>query len=274
MRSLTIVALVCCLLCFSYPLMADTPIMGKSQVTPEHMAEFVLKRNPNFDPSIAYAFHAIGERYGIRGDIAFCQGIIETGWYRYNDGTAVKSTQYNFGGIGVTERGKTGNSFVSLNEGVEAMIQHLYAYCTKAPLPDSVPLLDPRFHLVARGIAPNWEGLSNRWAMNPNYAQSILKVYAQMSGDNSVLPSEPEPPVQEAVADTATVKPGTAPQPKKQKSRSKKHKTDADSDKSIALSKLSDRAVVADTAATDSTLRRQIHTIEVDIPDYLINDFR
>ena len=197
-----LIALFCLIFASAVPLIADTPIMGVSEVSPEHMAEFVLKRNPNFDPSIAYAFHQIGADYGIRGDIAFCQAIIETGWFRYADGTAVKPSQYNFGGIGVTKRGENGNSFESLNEGVEAMIQHLYAYCTKAPLPEGRPLLDPRFSLVRRGIAPMWEGLSNRWAMNPNYAKSILALYDQLAAIGRRAPAAEPDTIAAAPADT------------------------------------------------------------------------
>lgn len=157
-------------------------IMGRSEVTdPQLMARFVRRHNPNFPVEIAEAYLSVGDRYGIRGDIAFCQAIIETGWFKFADGTAVKPDQNNYCGMGVTSRGQTGNSFSTIEEGVAAQIQHLYAYCCKKPLPEGETLVDPRFRLVTRGIAPNWEDLSNRWAMNPNYGNQILKLYNQLS---------------------------------------------------------------------------------------------
>ncbi|MCF0218889.1 MAG: glucosaminidase domain-containing protein [Muribaculaceae bacterium] len=233
MHNYSLISLLCLLLAvFPARLFADTPIMGVSEVSPERMAEFVLQRNPDFDPSIAYAFHQIGADYGIRGDIAFCQAIIETGWFRFSDGTAVKSSQYNFGGIGVLQRGQTGNSFESLNEGVEAMIQHIYAYCTKAPLPEGRPLLDPRFSLVSRGIAPMWEGLSNRWAMNPNYAKSFLALYEQMRGTGAKDHTPVALPHIDAALPADTIPPDDFAAPRRKKPR-----------------------------------KKQVQTIEVDIPD-------
>ncbi len=99
-------------------------ILGRAELSIDRMYAFIHKRNPNFSYEVAEAFYTIGERYGVRGDIAICQAVLETGWFRFLDGTLVRSEQYNFGGLGVTKAGESGNSFVSLEEGVTAMIQH------------------------------------------------------------------------------------------------------------------------------------------------------
>jgi len=160
---------------------AETAIMGESEISADVMAAFVIERNPAFDPAIAHAFVEIGRRYGIRGDIALCQAILETGWFKFADGTAVKPEQHNYCGLGVTRRGLEGASFESVEQGVAAMMQHLYAYSCKRPLPENETLVDPRFKMVTRGSAPTWEALSNRWAANPNYGASILDIYRRMS---------------------------------------------------------------------------------------------
>ncbi len=161
--------------------MAQTPIRGVSAVDAETMTRFVSRHNPDFDPAVAEAFVTVGERYGIRGDIALCLAVIETGWFKFGGGTAVTPDQHNYCGMGVTSKGSRGCTFASAEEGVTALIQHLFAYCCDDPLPDGETVLDPRFGLVARGVAPCWEDLSGRWAMNPNYAVNILKVYASLS---------------------------------------------------------------------------------------------
>lgn len=157
---------------------AGEPIAGKARVDAAAMTQYVQARNPGFDPQIAEAFIAVGERYGIRGDVALCQAVLETGWFRFADGTAVTPDQHNYCGMGVVSGRMKGASFETVEQGVEAMLQHLYAYSTKADLPEGATLLDPRFRLVERGCAPSWEALSMRWAMNPNYGRDILRIYS------------------------------------------------------------------------------------------------
>ena len=155
-------------------------IMGAAAVDAETLWSFVCKHNPDFPREIAEAYLKVGERYGIRGDVALCQAIVETGWFMFADGTAVSPEQHNYCGLGVTGRGMKGHVFETVEDGVRAQMQHLYAYATKAPLPKGEPLLDPRFSYVRRGIAPTWHELSNRWAMNPNYGRQIMTLYDQL----------------------------------------------------------------------------------------------
>jgi hypothetical protein len=160
-----------------------TSIVGKSKIRPEIMALFVKEINPSAQDvdEIAKCFIEVGKKYGIRGDIAFCQSIIETGWFSYKD-SAVTPDQHNYGGLGVTSKGEKGNFFESVCDGVTAQIQHLFAYATHAPLPANEDLLDQRYKYVARGIAPTWEELNMRWAMNEQYGQQILAKYEELLG--------------------------------------------------------------------------------------------
>lgn len=169
------------MVCGTVSLRASNSILGEAMVLPEDMCEFVRQHNPDFSMEIAEAYYEIGSRYGIRGDVALCQAIIETGWFKFRDGTAVTPDQYNFCGLGVTRLGVKGNAFSSIQEGVTAQIQHLYAYATRRSLPDGEELVDARFKLVTRGCAPTWEGLSGRWAANKSYGKDILNLYSKMS---------------------------------------------------------------------------------------------
>jgi len=167
-------------------------IIGKSVVSAEKMSAFVKSKNPNAQDidEIAKAFIEVGERYGIRGDIAFCQSIIETGWFKFDDGTAVTPDQHNYCGLGVTSKGIKGHSFPTVKDGVTAQIQHLFAYATKDNLPEGEEIIDPRFKYVSRGVAPHWEDLNMKWAMNDNYGQHIISIYDQLNKFEYSLPTE------------------------------------------------------------------------------------
>lgn len=156
-------------------------IFGEPEVSIDRMFEFVHERNAEFTREIAEAYYNIGLRYGIRGDIALCQAILETGWFRFADGTAVRPEQHNYCGLGVTRGGMQGSAFDSVESGVTAQIQHLYAYACSHDLPEGEKLIDPRFHLVSRGVAPTWEGLNRRWAANDHYSERIMKIFSLMS---------------------------------------------------------------------------------------------
>lgn len=166
------------------PEVVETYIMGEQEIDAETMCRFVKSRNADFDCDIARAFYEVGKRYGIRGDIALCQSILETGWFKFLGGTAVRAEQHNYCGLGVTRMGLTGASFETIEEGVTAQIQHLYAYATRAALPKGEREIDPRFRMVVRGSAPTWQKLNMRWAMNSHYAERILNLYAQMCAIN------------------------------------------------------------------------------------------
>lgn len=157
-------------------------IMGtKAMITPEQMVKFLLSKSPS--PSInctplelAKMFIEEGEIEGVRGDIAFCQSIHETGWFKY--GGQVLPEQNNFAGIGATNGSTVGKGawFATPREGVRAQIQHLKAYASVQALKQEC--IDPRYDILVKnnllGIAPKWEDISGRWAV-PGYDTSTYK---------------------------------------------------------------------------------------------------
>jgi hypothetical protein len=157
------------------------PIMGTSALIAEQLSAFLLSRNPHPRISctaleLAWFFIAEGDIEGVRGDTAFCQSILETGWFQY--GGQVLPEQNNYGGIGAVNNSGVGAGawFNSPQIGVRAQIQHLKAYASTEPLKQTNA--SPRFHLVTRGIAPFWEDLNGRWAVpGTTYGQTILRVY-------------------------------------------------------------------------------------------------
>lgn len=156
------------------------PIMGQSTLDSYSLAQFVLKNNPSPKlnctiEELATYFITEGSTENIRGDIAFCQAIKETGYFKY--GGDVVPEQNNYSGLGTTGGGVKGAYFKTPQEGVRAQIQHLKAYASSGSLKN--PCVDPRYNLVSpKGKAPYWEDLNGNWAVpGTNYGQDILKIF-------------------------------------------------------------------------------------------------
>ncbi len=190
----------------------DLTIFGDNIATADELNAYLKYKEPEvrkmmeerypelgFTPypeNIAELYIEIGDKYGIRGDLAFAQALKETGYFQFYG--IVKPFQNNFCGLGATGVENTGEellngvdpnravyipgvhgiAFGSVADGVEAHIQHLYAYASAEDLPDGYELVDPRFKYVKRGIAPLWTGLNGRWAVPGNgYGESIIEDY-------------------------------------------------------------------------------------------------
>jgi hypothetical protein len=151
-------------------------------------------------PDLVDLYLRIGAEYGVRGDLALAQAAKETGYWQFTG--LVQPDQNNFCGLWAISRdrpltgreplngadpsrvrleaGRHGATFATPEAGVEAHIQHLYAYATSAAtdLPPGKTLLSPRFVYVQRGCAPTWQGLNARWAVpGTTYGQSIIRDY-------------------------------------------------------------------------------------------------
>ena len=179
--------------------------------------------NSDFDENIAKAFFSLAPIYHVDPMRAISQSILETGWFKFA-GSSVKAKQHNYCGLGAVGGGASGASFTTIENGVRAQLQHLYAYGCKDSLPEGeTSIIDPRFKYVTRGIAPYWEQLAGRWAVpgftgpdaetalkNGNtYGQKIDKIYKQLKAtkitntdikkyfkieDNSDIKSDPVRP--------------------------------------------------------------------------------
>ena len=161
----------------AYPIQKTlTPIMGASQATLQQAKNWIREKAPEYE-HLVELYYSIAPQYGIRADIALAQASKETGFFKY--GVLVKAWQNNYAGIGATgevsdgntplhgadatkvryESGVHGAIFSNSAVGVEAHIQHLYAYATTNLLPVGKVLYSPRFALVKRGSAPYVEYL-------------------------------------------------------------------------------------------------------------------
>lgn len=173
------------------PASYEDGILGRQIATAEQMARFLLSHNQ--EPSInctalelATYYLEEGAREGVRGDIAFCQSIHETGWFRY--GNQVQMEQNNYCGLGAVnptdgQPVPQGAYFATPRDGVRAQIQHLLAYSSENR--PKTELIDPRYQAVGKahgfGCAYSWTDLNGRWAVpGDGYGEKIVDVFNKM----------------------------------------------------------------------------------------------
>ncbi|MBD5546801.1 MAG: glucosaminidase domain-containing protein [Lachnospiraceae bacterium] len=144
----------------------EIPIMGSSVAGADQLNALLLAVNPQATDylHLAEIFLEEGAKEGVRGDGAFCQSLIETGYFRF--GGDVKPDQHNYAGLGATG-GVPGLSFPDDRTGVRAQIQHLKAYASSDALNQTC--VDSRYKYVSKGCAPTFEQLSGKWAV-PGYS--------------------------------------------------------------------------------------------------------
>lgn len=178
-----------------------TPILGKSRLTPEQIAAWFVQQGvtptivtPILD--LARIFVDEGNAQNVRGDIAFVQSVLETGWFAYR-GSMVKATDNNFSGLGACDTCSRGAIFATPADGVRAQIQHLWIYAdpTASIATLARPQIDPRFLKVQPpGKSPTWEQMGNgNWATSPDYAVNVLLLYNRMLKSAGLSPTSDPP---------------------------------------------------------------------------------
>ncbi len=173
-----------------------TPLLGQSRLTGAQIAAWFAKQR--ITPAIttpmdnlAQIFVDEGNAQNVRGDIAFAQSVLETGWFVYR-GSMVKPTDNNYSGLGACDTCSRGALFATPQDGVRAQIQHLWIYgdpnASVAGL--ARPLIDPRFMMVSpAGKSPTWEQMGDgNWATGANYAVKVLGIYNTMLVFNGLTP--------------------------------------------------------------------------------------
>ena len=169
---------------------------GNSDTNCTKAIKKILSNNSSFNVEIAKCFFELAPKYFIDPMMVIAQSILETGWFKFA-GSSVSASQNNFCGLGATGGGAAGAAFTTVEDGVRAQLQHLYAYGCKDNLPAGETVVDPRYSLVTRGIAPYWQQLAGRWACpgwdkntyatpaeamaaGNTYGQKIRTIYTQL----------------------------------------------------------------------------------------------
>lgn len=155
-------------------------IMGESALTAEELSLWffsvkqTLQVGENNIPELAEAYITEGESLGVRGDVAFIQAVIETGYFQYTG-------KNNFAGIGHCDACQRGYPFETPQLGVRAQIQLLRSYADERvrakDFPGgALPGVNPD-SLGVRGCCYSWWGLSGVWASALHYGGTILELY-------------------------------------------------------------------------------------------------
>ncbi len=177
-----------------------TPVLGATLLSPAQIAAWyagtgITSRSPTPVERIAQLFVEEGHAQGVRGDIAFAQAILETGYLRF--GGQVVPADNNFGGIGACDSCDRGLRFPDPETGIRAHVQHLWAYASATADAAALarPVADVRFaNVQPPGKAPLWEQMGNgNWATGPDYARKVLTIWRAMLAFNGV-PAPPAAP--------------------------------------------------------------------------------
>jgi hypothetical protein len=198
---------------------ASSPIMGPSRLTPYQLSQFVIARK--YKPRITVTIEELatdyieeGNRYGIRGDVAWAQSILETAGFNLPDYGQVAGGDNNFAGIGACDSCKHGFTFPDARTGVRAQMQLLRTYVdpeySKENSPDPV-LLGGSLTLGFRGKVQTWWDLWGTWATGALYGERVYNLYLQMVEFAKTVPPEPAKP--DAPPTPATPVAPTAPTP-------------------------------------------------------------
>lgn len=166
---------------------AGTPILGRSQYSARQLARWYASVGHRSRATVsvevlAQLFLEEGSLEGVRGDIAFCQAMVETGWLTFPT-ARMPPRHNNFSGLGAVDGGSGSNAFPSARIGVRAQIQHLKGWAARITSGQlRTPLVDPRWRYFNRtGQIRDWDQLGNgRWASDPRYGATILAVYARL----------------------------------------------------------------------------------------------
>jgi hypothetical protein len=118
------------------------------------------------------------ELTGVRGDIAFAQSVIETGYFSFPSYGQDAPDFNNFAGIGACDTCKHGWRFPSAMTGVLSQEELLQVYATPPHLAGEYGKPSSSFGI--EGCCLTWMALAGTWASSPAYGYDILRIYNMM----------------------------------------------------------------------------------------------
>jgi flagellum-specific peptidoglycan hydrolase FlgJ len=171
------------------------PILGQPQLTAAQIAGWFHSTGRGYRlaggttiDQLAQMYVQEGDDEYVKGDVAFAQAVLETGFFR-------SALDNNYSGIGACDSCSGEIAFPTPRDGVRAQIQHLRNYAdptsraSKLSHPPEAPLygsdaaraasnFDTFF---AKGSAQTWQVMGKgHWATDPFYATKVIGIYIQM----------------------------------------------------------------------------------------------
>jgi hypothetical protein len=159
-------------------------IMGMGNTSEVQMMMFLKANNEEAlkeFPDLPKLYREEGKIEGVNYDIAFCQMCLETHFLRFDKN---RFSANNFANLGLASGEKLA-TFSEPRLGVRSHIQHLKAYASLEPLVQEI--VDPRFHLVRRGVAPKVSQLSGRWSADLTYGDKIIAMLRRLYESANLL---------------------------------------------------------------------------------------
>lgn len=142
-------------------------ILGTAVCSAARLNAYVKRRNPRA-PEIAELYLQSGRRYGVRGDVAYCQMVYETRcWSNEFSGP-------DWGPFSLAERAEEAS--------VAVHMQLLYMMAADMPVPSELDTADRRAGILERsglrGSVRCWEDLNGKWAIGgKRYGQDIVSMW-------------------------------------------------------------------------------------------------
>src|SRR4051812_11173729 len=182
-----------------------TPVMGPSLLSASQLASWYSRHHGSNQPRmpvlgndvrlLAQIFIDQGRSEGVRGDMAFVQSMLETGWLSFTN-SQIPPDAYNYAGL-YAFNGRSslpncshGDSSPSRcmgspAHGAKVQIQLLRSYADSATKTMSGRLISAPSDRV--GAAPLWEYFGGHncpcgkliWASGDNYGLTIIRLYSQ-----------------------------------------------------------------------------------------------
>ncbi len=163
----------------------DVSVLGPSLLTAEELTAFITARSPSVWPlpvsrlelSQMYIEEAAAE--GVRGDLLMIQGVMETGWFRFESGLS-DADDYNFAGINACDSCRSASSFPSVRMGVRAHVQLVKAYADEelTSKNTALPYAYKVENIPVRGCCVMFSELGGYWASAHNYYKRVLWTWA------------------------------------------------------------------------------------------------
>lgn len=171
------------------------PLMGRSQLNERQIADWFASTGMSYRLTdgmtireLARIFLEEGADEEVRGDVAFAQSVLETGYFRW-------ALDNNYAGLGACDSCAGEPGFPTPRDGVRAQIQHLKNYgdpdsrtpgLAHPPSPtwygaDPVQAARNFDTFYAKGRAQTWQVMGRgNWATDPNYAAKVIGIYIRM----------------------------------------------------------------------------------------------
>jgi hypothetical protein len=171
------------------------PVMGDAWLTADQLAAWYHSAggSPQLAPGttiedLARFYIEEGQAEGVRGDLAFAQGVVESAYFSVAAGN-------NYAGIGACDSCSGGFAFETSRDGVRAQIQLLRNYADPDSRADNLKYrpvkgLYPEDRTAAanaydtfflKGKVPLWNQMGNgNWATDHTYAAKVINLFTRI----------------------------------------------------------------------------------------------